>query len=94
MRKQLTFTSVNANLSGSLVQDGITNAQWYDKSGTQYSIPVNGPGSGSLNGRVMVNSPLGKSNFSIMSMTNARYNQSTSYIGTGTLDAPFPCRFS
>ncbi len=82
-----TFTSVNANLSGSLVQDGITNAQWYDKSGTQYSIPVNGPGSGSLNGRVMVNSPLGKSNFSIMSMTNARYNQSTSYIGTGTLDA-------
>ncbi len=82
-----TFTSVNASLSGSLVQDGITNAQWYDKSGTQYSIPVNGPGSGSLNGRVMVNSPLGKSNFSIMSMTNARYNQSTSYIGTGALNS-------
>ena len=27
------------------------------------------------------------SDFSIMSMTNARYNQSLSYIGTGTLDS-------
>jgi hypothetical protein len=36
---------------------------------------------------IMVNSPLGKSNFSIMSMTNSRYNTSTSYIGTGQLDS-------
>ena len=82
-----TFTSVNAHLSGGIVQDAITNAQWYDKSGAQYSIPVNGPGTGSANAMVMVNSPLGKSNFSIMSNTNARYNQSTSYIGTGSLDS-------
>ena len=82
-----TFTSVNAHLSGGVVQDAITNAQWYDKSGAQYSIPVNGPGTGSANAMVMVNSPLGKSNFSIMSNTNARYNQSTSYIGTGSLDS-------
>ena len=34
---------------------------------------------------LMVNSPLGKSNFSSMSSTNARYNQSTSYIGTESL---------
>ena len=81
-----TFTSVNANINGSIVQDAITNAQWYDKAGTQYSIPVNGPGTGSVNARVMVNSPIAKSNFSIMSMTNARYNQSMSYIGTGALD--------
>ena len=82
-----TFTSVNAHLSGGLVQDAITNAQWYDKSGTQYSIPVNGPGTGSANAMIMVNSPIGKSNFSIMSNTNARYNQSVSYIGTGALDS-------
>lgn len=81
-----TFTSVNASLNGGFVQDAITNAQWYDKSGAQYSIPVNGPGTGNANAMVMVNSPLGKSNFSIMSMTNARYSQSTSYIGTGVLD--------
>lgn len=82
-----TFTSVNANVNGSLVQDAITNAQWYDQSGAQYSIPVNGPGTGSINGMLMVNSPIGRSDFSIMSMTNARYNQSTSYIGTGALDS-------
>ena len=82
-----TFMSVNAHLNGTLVQDGITNAQWYDKSGAQYSIPVNGPGSGSLNGMLMVNSPIAKSGFSIMSMTNVRYNQSTSYIGTALLDS-------
>lgn len=81
-----TFTSVNANVNGSVVQDAITHAQWYDKAGTQYSIPVNGPGTGSVNARLMVNSPIAKSDFSIMSMTNGRYNQSMSYIGSGALD--------
>ena len=82
-----TFTSVNASVNGGIVQDAITNAQWYDKSGAQFSIPVNGPGTANANAMVMVNSPLGKSNFSIMSMTNGRYNTSTSYIGTGNLDS-------
>ena len=82
-----TFTSVHSDFSGGMVQEAITNAQWYDKSGVQYSIPVNGPGTGNVSGRVMVNSPIGKSGFSIMSMTNARYNRSTSYIGTGSLDS-------
>lgn len=81
-----SFTSIHANIRGGLVQDAITNAQWYDKAGAQYSIPVNGPGTGNINARVMVNSPLGKSDFSIFSMTNGVYNQSTSYIGTGKLD--------
>ncbi len=82
-----SFTSVNAGINGGIVQDAITNAQWYDQKGTQYSIPVNGPGTKNLNGNVMVNSPIGKSNFSIMSMTNARYNQSTSFVGTGSLNS-------
>ena len=82
-----TFTSVNAQLSGNFVQDAITNAQWYDQSGAQYSIPVNGPGTGSANASIMVNSPIAKSNFSIMTNTSARYNQSVSYIGTGTLNS-------
>ena len=77
-----SFTSINGNISGGMVQDAITNAQWYDKSGAQYSMPVNGPGTANANAMIMINSPLGRSNFSIMSMTNARYNQSTSYIGT------------
>ena len=81
-----SFTSVHANIRGGIVQDAITNAQWYDKAGAQYSIPVNGPGTGNLNAHIMVNSPLGKSDFSIFSMTNGGYKQSTSYIGTGKLD--------
>ena len=82
-----TFTSVHARFGGSIVENAITNAQWYDAAGTQYSIPVNGPGTGSVDGRIMVNSPFGKSDFSIFSMTFARYNESTSYIGKGTLES-------
>ena len=82
-----TFTSVNARFGASLVQDGITNAQWYDPSGVQYSIPVNGPGTGNADLRLMVNSPFGKSGFSIFSMTFGRYNQSTSFIGSGALES-------
>ena len=82
-----TFTSVNARFGAGLVQDAITNAQWYDPSGVQYSIPVNGPGIGNVDLRVMVNSPFGKSGFSIFSMTYGRYNQSTSFIGSGALES-------
>ncbi len=82
-----TFTSVHVRFGAGKVDNAITNAQWYDPSGVQYSIPVNGPGTGNANARIMVNSPLGKSGFSIMSMTNARYNQSTSFIGKGSLDS-------
>ncbi len=82
-----TFTSVHARFGASLTEDAITNAQWYDQAGVQYSIPVNGPGTGSADLRVMVNSPFGKSGFSIFSMTFGRYNQSTSFIGKGTLQS-------
>ena len=83
-----TFMSIHARFGGSLVQDPIVNAQWYDSNGAQFSIPVNGPLSGSADGRVMINSPFGKdSKFSVFSMTNARYSESNSYIGkTGAFD--------
>ena len=82
-----TFTSVNGQVGGGMVSNAITNAKWYDKSGTQYSIPVNGPGTYSANGRIMVNSPLGESDFSIYSNTNANYNQSMSFIGKDKLNS-------
>ena len=83
-----TFTSVHGRFGGSIVQDGIVNAQWYDDNGAQYSIPVNGPVSGSVDARVMVNTPFSRtSKFSISSMTYARYSESSSYIGkTGAFD--------
>ncbi len=82
-----TFTSVHARFGASLVDNAITSAQWYDQSGVQYSIPVNGPGTGSADIRVMVNTPFGNSGFSMFSMTYGRYGQSTSYVGTGKLDS-------
>ena len=63
-----TFTSVHTRFGASLVENAITNAQWYDPAGVQYSIPVNGPGTGSADMRVMVNSPFGTSGFSIFSI--------------------------
>ena len=77
-----TFTSVNANFGGSFVEDALTTAKWYDSDARQYSIPVNGPTKSSYDLRLFVNSPFGKSDFSIFSMTFANYNESVSYIGT------------
>jgi len=82
-----TFTSINMNLNASFVENPITTAKWYDSAKTQYSIPVNGPTSTSLNANLFVNSPFGKSNFSIFSMTFANYNESASYIGTEAFES-------
>ena len=82
-----TFTSIHGNIGAGMVDNAITSAKWYDNAGAQYSIPVNGPGTYSANGRLMVNSPIAQSDFSIFSMTNASYNESTSFIGKGTLDS-------
>ena len=76
------FTSVNLNLRGTIVENAITNAQWYDKAGVRYSIPVNGPATTSLNTNLFVNAPFGKSGFSIFSMTFINYNESMSYVGS------------
>jgi hypothetical protein len=77
-----TFTSVNANIRGTIVENALTNAQWYDKAGVKYSIPVNGPATTSMNANIFVNSPIAKSKFSIFSMTFLNYNESVSYVGT------------
>ena len=82
-----TFFSMNGQIGAGMVDNAITNAKWYDQVGAQYSIPVNGPGTYSANGRLMLNSPIGKSDFSIYSNTNANYNESTSFIGKDGLDS-------
>jgi hypothetical protein len=82
-----TFTSVNANIRGTIVQNAITSAKWTDKqNGIDYSLPVNGPSTKSVNGSLFLNTPLAKSNFSIFSMTFLNYNQSHSYIGTSKFE--------
>ena len=79
-----TFTSVNANIRGTIVENALTNAQWYDKAGVKYSIPVNGPATTSMSANIFLNTPLAKSGFSIFSMTFLNYNESVSYVGTNT----------
>lgn len=85
-----TFTSVNMNARATITENAISSAQWYDTEGREYLIPVNSSPKTSLNMRLFVNSPFGKTGLSIFSMTNASYNESSSYIGTNafqTLDA-------
>ena len=77
-----TFTSINANIRGTIVENALTNAQWYDQAGVKYSIPVNGPATTSMNANIFVNSPIAKSKFSIFSMTFLNYGESVSYEGT------------
>ena len=78
------FISVNGFFGGTLVQDAITSATWYDNNSVKYNIPVNTKVTGNANARVMVNIPFGNSGFSMFSMTNGKYTRSTSYIGTAS----------
>lgn len=76
-----TFLTINTRVGGGFVQNGITNALWYDDNGVQYSMPMNGPVSGNADMRFSLNTPIAKSQFSIFTMTNFRYSRSTSYVG-------------
>lgn len=78
-----SFTSVNMGIGAGIVQDPIINTSWYESDGRQFSLPLNGPDSYSANFRLMVNSPLGKSKFSIFNMLFFNYNYSANYQKTG-----------
>ncbi len=87
-----TFFSARLNIEGGMVKDPIVSALWYDK-GIQYSMPVNGADSFNANTRLVINAPIAKSKFSLMSMTRISYSKSGSYIGsaatTGIADKYF-----
>lgn len=80
------FLSVNAGLDGGIVKNPIVNAQWYGTNGAQYSIPVNGKDSYNGSFRVMLNTPIAKSNFSVFLMSRASYSKSSSYVGSSSFD--------
>ena len=81
-----SFFTARFNLNGGMNQNPISNANWYDNGGRQYSFPVNGKNTFNGGGSIMVNAPIAKSNFSISNMINANYSMTSSYIGAGTLD--------
>lgn len=80
------FLSVNAGLDGGIVKNPIVNAQWYGTNGAQYSIPVNGKDSYNGSFRIMLNSPIAKSNFSVFLMSRASYSKSSSYVDSSSFD--------
>lgn len=75
-----TFSMMFARLRLSYVQDKIVNSSWYDESGIQYTKPVNTDGAYDANAIFMANIPFGKSGFSFMTRTFAKYGNSYSYV--------------
>lgn len=81
-----TFLTVRAFLDGSLTTNPIVSAVWYDNGGVQYSFPVNGANSMNASARLMLNTPIARSDFSVMNNMNVSYSKSGSYIGSSQLD--------
>ena len=80
-----TFFTMRIHLEGGMVQNPIVSASWYDAGGRIYTFPVNGHNSWNGAVRIMLNTPIGKSPFSISNMLRTSYAKSGSYNG-GTLD--------
>ncbi len=81
-----SFFTMRLHLEGNYTQNPITSANWYDLNGRQYSFPVNGQDSFNTAARLMVNTPIARSNFSIFNMTRVSYSHSGSYVGASSLD--------
>ena len=79
-----TFFTLRMNLEGGYVNDPIVSALWYD-NGVQYSMPVNGDDSYNGSVRLMINTPIARSNFSISNTTRVAYSKSGSYVGSATV---------
>lgn len=82
-----TFASQHASVYATYVKDDIINASWYNSTGVQYTAPINSKeGTFTAGGRYMYNTPIAKSNFSIMSFTNVSLSRGLSYTGTGDVE--------
>ena len=76
-----SFFTIRNTLEGNMVQNPIVNAVWYDDSGVQYAMPVNGDNSLSANYRMFLSWPIAKSNFTLSMMSNVSYNRSGNFVG-------------
>lgn len=81
-----TFFSLRGRFSAGLVQNPIVSAMWYGTNGAQYNMPLNGPLSSSAGLDFFLNSPIAKSNFSVMNFFMTNFSQASSYIGTSAFD--------
>lgn len=76
-----TFFTMNINLGGSVTQNPIVNATWYGKNGARYAMPFNGNNTANANFNLTLNSPIAKSDFSIVNMTRVNWSKSSTYVG-------------
>jgi hypothetical protein len=75
------FSWFGTSIDATYTTDKIVQRSWYDENGVQYTQPYNdATGVYSINGRVMYNSKIAKSNFSIFSMTFVRFGNSITYV--------------
>ena len=81
------FASLNVNLNFTYNTNNIVNASWYDNSGVRYTVPINNSkGTTSTNLFMMINSPIAKSNFSVMSFSMGNFGTSVSLVGASDID--------
>ncbi|MCF0172446.1 MAG: TonB-dependent receptor [Bacteroidales bacterium] len=82
-----TFSSMHGNLDVSYKPTSIINAVWTGRSGVTATVPLEvDKGTFSSNLRFMFNSPIKKSDFSVMSHTSFEYANSMSLIGSQDID--------
>ena len=78
-RRKFSFFSAGADFS--LTQNDIVAKKYYTEEGVQISTYENAANNVySASGRIMINTPIAKSNFSINSFTMVRYNNGYSYV--------------
>lgn len=76
-----TFSFFSAGADFSYTQDDIVAKKYYTEDGVMVSTYENtDKGVYSASGRIMVNTPIAKSNFSVNSFTMVRYNNGISYV--------------
>ncbi len=78
-----TFASFNLRFNAGVVQDPVVNVSWYDASGTQYSMPFNGPLSANAGINAFMNFPIARSGFTIENFLRANWSMASNYIGNG-----------
>ncbi len=89
-----TFASLMLNVGANFSMRNIVNASWYDQNAVQYTVPMNNEkGTYSTNARLSYNTPIAKSNFSLMIEASGDYSNSYSFVGGSNIDPTDPSSY-
>ena len=76
------FSSFNVRFNLEYTQDPVVNATWYS-NGAAYSMPFNGPSSGSASANAFGTFPLASNKWMLTTITRVSCSQSSTYVGKG-----------